>query len=164
MLQCSSAVVFVLIPSPTLLYWTSTGCVTFACTIIERVSHKHSYLLQHLNYSATMGRRLQAWGNQDLRDQRLNQIIGPLKATLRRLRNPPQAWKSIPQLLAASLEDANARIARTQDLLDSQTGLPDDSWYSRRPIGAGSYGVAALFEKVGHNGQVVDVRDPFLQK
>ena len=151
-----------LISSPILLYCTGTGCVVFARTIIDRKSHKHSHLLQHRNYSTTMGRRLQAWGNQDLRDQHLNQIIGPLKAALRRLPNPPQAWKSLPQLLAASLEDAKARIVRTQGLLDSQTGLPDDSWYSRRPIGAGSYGVAALFEKVDYNGQVVDVRDPFL--
>jgi hypothetical protein len=111
-----------------------------------------------------MGRRLRAWGNQDLRDQILNQIIGPLRTALRRLPNPPQAWKSIPRLLGANQEDADAKIARTQGLLDLQTGLSDDSWYSRRPIGAGSYGVAALFEKIGNNGQVVDVRDPFMQK
>ena len=107
-----------------------------------------------------MGRRLRAWGNQDLKDQPLNQIIGALGIALRRLPNPPKAWKSVPQLLAAKAEEADARITRTQNLLDSQTGLSDDStWYSRRPIGAGSFGVAALFEKIDDNGHVVDVRD-----
>jgi hypothetical protein len=107
-----------------------------------------------------MGRRLQAWGNPDLKDIGSNNLRGPLGNASRRLAKPPKTWKSIPDLLGGTLDDAIAKIARVRALLDSETGLPDDgSWYSRRPIGAGGFGVAALFEKVDNDGQVVDVRD-----
>jgi hypothetical protein len=107
-----------------------------------------------------MGRRLQAWGNPDLKDTGSNNLRGPLGKASRGLANPPKAWRSIPGLLGGTLDDAIAKIARVKGLLDSNTGLPDDDkWFSRRPIGAGGFGVAALFEKVGNDGQVVDVRD-----
>jgi hypothetical protein len=107
-----------------------------------------------------MGRRLQAWGNQDLKDERSHNLHGPLENASRRHPNPPQAWKSVPNLLGKTLDDAVAKISRVQNLLYSETGLEDDeTWYARRPIGAGAYGVAALFEKLDNNGQVLDVRD-----
>ena len=106
-----------------------------------------------------MGRRLQAWGNQDLQSNSYV-IAGPLGIALHRLTNPPNAWKSVPELLSQTDDAAAAKIERVQHLLDTKTGLPDDEqWHSRRPVGAGGYGVAALFEKVDENGQVVDVRD-----
>jgi hypothetical protein len=107
-----------------------------------------------------MGRRLRAWGNPDLKNISSFVLYSALGNASPKLPNPPKAWKSIPELLGGTYDDAIAKISRVQDLLDSKTGLPDDdSWYSRRPIGAGGFGVAALFEKVGDNGQLVDVRN-----
>ena len=47
----------------------------------------------------------------------------------------------------------------------SRIGTPDDrQWYSRRPLGAGGFGVAALFEKMDEKGDVVDVSNSLLSR
>ena len=111
-----------------------------------------------------MGRRLQAWGNPDLSNPKANALIAPLGyAYIQKL---ARAWKTLPSLIGGASPDENAsRVSHLQDLLISRIGTPDDrQWYSRRPLGAGGFGVAALFEKMDENGDVVDVSSLLLAR
>ena len=108
--------------------------------------------------SLTMGWRLATWGRQDLEDTSDYVIYGPLGRATHELFNRSKKWKLIPSYLDRTSERIAAKIARVEAVLDSNTGLLDDeTWFSRRPVGVGGFGVAALFEKVNNLAEVVDV-------
>ena len=49
--------------------------------------------------------------------------------------------------MIATSERIAAGIVRVETALNPNTGLLDDKrWFSRRPVGVGGFGVAALFE------------------
>ena len=46
---------------------------------------------------------------------------------------------------------------RFQDLFEHLLDVEDESsWYFNRPMGKGSFGAAALFDKIGENGKIAD--------
>lgn len=51
-------------------------------------------------------------------------------------------------------DDNNHPYAR---FISSQSGFGDDSWVGRQPLGAGSFGIAGLWERVTVSGRVIDV-------
>jgi hypothetical protein len=108
----------------------------------------------------TMGWRLATWGRQDLEDTSEYVIYGPLGRATHELFNRSKRWKLIPSYLDRTSERIAAKVARVEAVLNSNTGLLDDeTWFSRRPVGVGGFGVAALFEKVNNLAEVVDVSD-----
>jgi hypothetical protein len=112
-----------------------------------------------------MGWRLATWGRQNLEDISEYIIYGPLGRATHGLFNLSKKWRLIPSYLDRTSERIAAKITRVEAVLNSNTGLLDDgTWFSRRPVGVGGFGVAALFEKTNNLAEVVDVSDhPTLQ-
>jgi hypothetical protein len=112
-----------------------------------------------------MGWRLATWGRQDLEDTSEYVIYGPLGRATHGLLNRSKRWKLMPSYLDRTSERIAAKIERVEAVLNSNTGLLDDGrWFSRRPVGAGGFGVAALFEKTNNLAEVVDVSDHLRSK
>jgi hypothetical protein len=112
-----------------------------------------------------MGWRLATWGRQDLGDTSEYVIYGPLGRAMHGLFNRSKRWRLIPSYLDRTSGRIAAKIGRVEAVLNSNTGLLDDeAWLSRRPVGVGGFGVAALFEKINNLAEVVDVSDHLRSK
>ena len=104
-----------------------------------------------------MGRRINDWGVPNLQDMGNIILPGPLR-NRNIVTQLPQRWQKFWKALGKDEEKRKGKVARMLDLMNSSPGLADeDRWIPNLVVGAGGFGVAAVFQKRDSIGAIEDV-------